>query len=72
MLDSTKANEFVSQCCNEVYGKVKSCLGIASIVSRIVLLLALLYLESSMQYSHYFDFRNYIYFLRTLTARDLV
>ena len=39
MLDSTKANEFVSQCGNEVYSKVKSCLDIARIVSRIVLLI---------------------------------
>ena len=37
MLDSTKANEFASQCGNEVYGEVKSYLNIASITSRIVL-----------------------------------
>ena len=38
MLDSTKANEFVSQCGNEVYSEVKICLNFAGITSRIVLL----------------------------------
>ena len=41
MLDSTKANEFVSQWGNEVYSKVKSCFDIAHIVSRIVLLITI-------------------------------
>ena len=38
MLDSTKANEFVSQCGNEVYSEVKICLNFAGITCRIVLL----------------------------------
>ena len=38
MLDSTKANEFASQCGNEVYCEVKICLNFADITSRIVLL----------------------------------
>ena len=43
MLDSTKANEFASQCGNEVYSEVKICLHFTGITSRIVLL----FLESS-------------------------
>ena len=38
MLDSTKANEFASQCGNEVYSEVKIFLNFAGIISRIVLL----------------------------------
>ena len=38
MLDSTKANEFASQCGNEVYSEVKICLNFAGITSAIVLL----------------------------------
>ena len=38
MLDSAKANEFVSQCGNKVYSEVKICLNFASFTSRIVLL----------------------------------
>ena len=33
---------------------------------------ALLYLESSKQFSHYYDFSNYIYFSCNLIARHLV
>ena len=42
MLDFTKANEFASQCGNDVldiYSEVKSCLNVISITFRIVLLL---------------------------------
>ena len=67
MLDSTKANEFASQCGNEVYSEVKICLNFAGITSRIILL----FLESSKQFSHYYGFRNYIYLSYTLTARHL-
>ena len=67
MLDSTKANEFASQCGNEVYNEVKICLHFAGITSRI----ALLFLESSKQFRHSYGFRNYIYFSYTLTARHL-
>ena len=38
MLDSAKANEFASQCGNEVYSEVKICLNFAGITSTIVLL----------------------------------
>ena len=37
MLDSTKANEFVSQCGYRVYSEVKICLNFASFTSIIVL-----------------------------------
>ena len=67
MLDSTKAKQFASQCSNEVYSEIKICLNFAGITSGIVLL----FLQSSKQFSHYYDFRNYIYFSYTLTARHL-
>ena len=67
MLDSAKANEFASQCGNEVYSEVKICLNFAGITSRIILL----FLESSKQFSHYYGFRKYIYLSYTLTARHL-
>ena len=67
MLDSTKANEFASQCGNEVYSEVKICLNFAGITSRIVLPI----LESSKQFSHYYGFKNYIHFSYTVTARHL-
>ena len=38
MLDSTKANEFASQCGNEVYSEGKICFNVAGITSRIALL----------------------------------
>ena len=38
MLDSTKANEFASQFCNEVYSEGKICFNVAGITSRIALL----------------------------------
>ena len=38
MLDSTKTNEFASQCGYEVYSEVKICLNFAGITSTIVLL----------------------------------
>ena len=67
MLYPTKANEFVAQCSNEVQIEVKLCLNFPSVTSRIVLLFfALLYLKSSKQFSHYYGFRNYIYFSHTL------
>ena len=69
MLDSTKANEFASQYGNDVYSEVKSCLNITSITSRFVLLFCVTLLESSKQFSHYYDFTNYIYFSCTPTAR---
>ena len=44
-----KANEFASQCGNDVYGEVKIYLNFPGINSRI----ALPFLESSKQFSHY-------------------
>ena len=44
-----KANEFASQCGNEVYSEVKICLNFPGINSRI----ALPFLESSKQFSQY-------------------
>ena len=38
MQDSPKANDFASQCGNEVCGEAKICLNFAGITSRIVLL----------------------------------
>ena len=67
MLDSTKANEYVSQCANEVYSEVKICLNFSGITSGY----AFPFLESSKQFSHYYEFRNYIYFSYTLTDRHL-
>ena len=67
MLDSTKANEFASQCGNEIYSEVTIGLNFAGTTSRIVLL----FLESSKQFSHYYGFRKYIYLSYTLTARHL-
>ena len=41
MLDSIKANEFASQCSNEIYSEVEICLNFPGITSRIVLLFEL-------------------------------
>ena len=70
MLDSTKANEFASQCGNEVYSEVKICLSFSGIL-ELSYFFALIYLGSNKQFSHYYGFRNYIYFSYTLTARYL-
>ena len=37
MLETTKANEFASQCGNEIYSEGKICLNFAGITSRFVI-----------------------------------